>query len=129
MVKKENDFSNIDPNTFNNQYNLKFLFVSSSGREAKKYEGFVDTILDFGVGVKTKDTCAKGHNIVFKIAKEDKIILEGTGRIDHVSDLKDDEFKYIVCVFNQFDEQSKKILQKEAQLNQDNIKNYMDDLN
>jgi len=119
----------LDPALINNEFCLKFEFTSTAGGASKKYIGNIDTILDFGVSIKTKETPATGHNISFSIFKETRKILNGTGKISTISD--DDKvsgLKIVVCTFNQFSEQDKKTLQKEAELSQDNVNNYMDDL-
>ena len=122
-----NDFDfDLSQADFNKQYNLSFNFYSSSHPDIK-YSGFIDTILDFGVRIMAKGSPAKGHNIVFKIYKNKNVIMDGTGRIDSVAKSKDNSL-YVVCVFNQFSEEDKKLLMKEAELNQTEINDYMDDL-
>ena len=74
-----------------------------------------------------KESPAKGHNIVFKIYKNNELLLDGTGRIDSVAKSKTGHM-FVVCVFNQFSESDKEMLMKEAELNQNEINDYMDDL-
>ena len=120
------DFNEVDPASLNKQFNLKFVFVSSSTGASKAYTGFIDTILDYGVSIKAEDCPARGNNIAFKILKENTVILTGTAKIDSITD--GDGIKDVICTFNQFSEQDKQRLLKEASLNQDSVDDYMDDL-
>ena len=126
----QSGFEDLDPESLDKKFSLRIEFYSSIGGKSKKYTGHIDTILNYGVSLKTKETCAKGHNITFEIYKEKRKLFDGTGKIESISERKGDDYLVeVVCTFNQFSEQDKKLLQKEAELNQGGINDLMDDLN
>jgi hypothetical protein len=128
MSSGPRDVTQFDPYEIDKQYNLRFDFYSSTNPSIK-YTGYIDTILDFGVRVRVLDTCATGHNISFAIFKDKRVLMEGTAKIDSLDiEAGSQELKHIVCTFNQFSESSKKLLLQEAELNQDEINDYMDEL-
>jgi hypothetical protein len=119
------NLSKIDPKSLNTLFSLRMIYCSSTNEDIE-YEGYIEEIMNDGVRLRARESCAIGHNIIFRIMKNEREILNGTGKIELTEE--NSGALHVVCTFNQFSEGDKKKLMEEAMLNQKEVLDYMDDL-